>query len=765
MFDTSPSKGRYLFPIANATECLRQLKYDKQRGRAFLQELPKYLQFHSTLDLLRDTPESPRETSDWHNRPSVDILGELESMQDEDFTDQWQFDRRVYSVIRHARDSHLELSLCSMDIFRFHVMSNGLVSVSDNGTSLPEVYFVDDIEALEEGQTQISPIARINGEDVRIFLERLDSPVPVRQDPDAHYNSLFFSFASEAASWPLKGQLVHLGRFEFGAESLHFEFHNGSTTALPIVASVISPGQFLVDGLDSQTLYRNKCLPDDPSPIPDPPQEPEVDRIEQEALSPIDGHPEPSFLDNNDQPISYNLDHDTVILHIPVFSHIFIDPSYRTADAMADYVNIISLALDEGRTKLIIDITGNTGGDAMRAYYLFKLLFPDKVPYTACRVRRSKALDMITYAGQLGNKSEFDHASLLQYLNYPHLATPDLEEGFADIGAFLGGENAPFSSPYSPFSYSSPAYNGPHRDKVLQLQEIIGRLHGVTPFDPANILIVGDGNCDSACAKFVDLMVNVAGVKSLVFGGAPHREPMQIIGGTRGGKLMKFPWIELDVSISLSLLGAARGPSDVQESRDNLPVPLDRLPLKLGNGVSCINLENVYHRVDEEVPLQFKYQPADCRLFFTAENILDPATRWTAAKNARWGDGSCVAGTPNFTLPQPSTTLLSNRHHPSTRSKDTRPAAAGLQSRRAGIRRGTNRTDYEHMPNDTRTVLDSVQGHPQRTDSGQGPEVRKNGPGVVSTWVWVVLAVTGAFLLVTMSAMRIAKVLNGGDAW
>ncbi|KAI6782374.1 uncharacterized protein J7T54_008460 [Emericellopsis cladophorae] len=360
---------------------------------------------------------------------SVDILGELDSMQDEDFTDQWQFDRRVYSVIRRARDSHLQLSLCSMDIFRFHVMSNGLVSVSDNGTSLPEVYFVNDIQALEAGQTQISPIARINGEDVRIFLEHSDSPVPVRQDPDAHYNSLFFSYASEAALWPLKGQLVHLGRFEFGAESLHFEFHNGSTTALPIMASVSSPDQFLVDGVDSQTLYHKKCLLDDPSPVLNPPNEPRVDRLEQEALNPILGYPEPSFLDKNHHPISYNLDHDALVLHIPVFSHVFIDPSYLTVDAMADYVNIVLLALDEGRNRLIIDITGNIGGDAMRAFYLFKLLFPDKVPHIASRVRRSKALDLITYASQLATEDEFDHASLLQYLNYPYLATPDLEGG------------------------------------------------------------------------------------------------------------------------------------------------------------------------------------------------------------------------------------------------------------------------------------------------------------------------------------------------
>ena len=305
MFDTSPTTGSYLFPIANATACLRQLKHDKQRGRAFLQELPKYLQFHSTLDLLRDTPEFPRETSDWHTRPSVDILGELESMRDEDFTDQWQFDRRVYSLIRRARDSHLELSLCSMDIFRFHVMSNGLVSVSDNGTSLPEVYFVDDIEALEEGQTQISSIARINGQDVRMFLEYLDSPMPIRRDPDAHYNSLFFSYASEAARWPLKGQLVHLGRFEFGAESLHFQFHNGSTTALPIMASAIRPGQFLDNGVDSQTLYHKKCLPDDPSPIPDISEESGVDRLQQEALNPIVGYPEPSVLDKHHQPFAH----------------------------------------------------------------------------------------------------------------------------------------------------------------------------------------------------------------------------------------------------------------------------------------------------------------------------------------------------------------------------------------------------------------------------------------------------------------------------
>jgi C-terminal processing protease CtpA/Prc len=45
------------------------------------------------------------------------------------------------------------------------------------------------------------------------------------------------------------------------------------------------------------------------------------------------------------------------------------------------YANkIVSRAVADGRTKLIIDVSGNPGGNIDRAFNLFKLFFPSEFP-------------------------------------------------------------------------------------------------------------------------------------------------------------------------------------------------------------------------------------------------------------------------------------------------------------------------------------------------------------------------------------------------
>jgi hypothetical protein len=48
---------------------------------------------------------------------------------------------------------------------------------------------------------------------------------------------------------------------------------------------------------------------------------------------------------------------------------------------------------------------------------------------------------------------------------------------------------------------------------------------------------------------------------------------------------------------------------------------------------------------DSGVPLQFKYEPADCRLYYTADMMVDMGAMWRAAADAKWlGARDCAAG-------------------------------------------------------------------------------------------------------------------------
>lgn len=43
-------------------------------------------------------------------------------------------------------------------------------------------------------------------------------------------------------------------------------------------------------------------------------------------------------------------------------------------------------------------------------------------------------------------------------------------------------------------------------------------------------------------------------------------------------------------------------------------------------------------------PLQFIYEPSNCRLFYTIDDIYDIGKTWTRVADAAWGNGPCVPG-------------------------------------------------------------------------------------------------------------------------
>ncbi|KPM41800.1 hypothetical protein AK830_g4683 [Neonectria ditissima] len=55
-------------------------------------------------------------------------------------------------------------------------------------------------------------------------------------------------------------------------------------------------------------------------------------------------------------------------------------------------------------------------------------------------------------------------------------------------------------------------------------------------------------------------------------------------------------------------------------------------------------------------PLQFKYLPADCRLYFTLDNVFNASTLWRDVGRAAWGgdDSLCVAGSTTADPANPS---------------------------------------------------------------------------------------------------------------
>jgi hypothetical protein len=125
---------------------------------------------------------------------------------------------------------------------------------------------------------------------------------------------------------------------------------------------------------------------------------------------------------------------------------------------------------------------------------------------------------------------------------------------------------------------------------------------------------------------------------------------MQTVGGIRGAQYWALETISeyVERARDLALTALASGSPilssrEIQRFEELAPLPLGKFPLRLDTyEQSGINIRNAYDPGDDSTPLQFLYEPADCRLFFTAENYIDPATTWIAAANAMFLNGSCV---------------------------------------------------------------------------------------------------------------------------
>ena len=120
------------------------------------------------------------------------------------------------------------------------------------------------------------------------------------------------------------------------------------------------------------------------------------------------------------------------------------------------------------------------------------------------------------------------------------------------------------------------------------------------------------------------------GVKLIAVGGRPEYGPMQAIGGVRGAQSYSQQSLNKDIRNLLSVM-----PSLASQ----LPDTNDVYQLS----EASFNLRDQI-RPNESFPLQFAYEPADCRIFYTPQTVDNYANLWLYAANAIWGNGTCVQG-------------------------------------------------------------------------------------------------------------------------
>jgi len=535
-------------------------------------------------------------------------------------------------------DSHFTYSPALLGAFQFTRALN-LTSVSSDGIELPKVFDINDVLAPGES---VSEVASIDDLPIQDYLTKLGT-VSGCQDPDAQFNSLFWSIPTGAdISYSLSPILpdAHTVKFANGSSRVY-----SNTAAVVADFSTITTGEELQaaieippPGSETSAAAAAKVRRQDAEPS-DSPATPTA------TVSP--GFPEPVAIHPNSYMAGYFLnstDHeDTAVLSVTSFAPTVDAEGAGTKEfaATRKFVrDFFAACAKAGRTKLVIDVSSNGGGLAMQGYELYRNLFPGNKCWSGSRLRAHAALNILgenLYATNSSGK-EVTHGLYLD---------PRTGKAYPNWKDFYGPVSAPEDKETSIAvdDFANKAY----------LQEEDGTSFFVTGFDPSdpappqpfakeNIIALTDGKCHSTCAIFMGLMQREAGVRTVALGGRPLAAPMQAVGGVKGSEVAPIKEIQSTWSTNIIAKG-------VTISKELLPgLPTDNLPPLMPVDLKDVkvNYRNAYPEDkmndDKAPPRQFLYEAANCKRFYKGEYLSDLTALWRDVADVAWRGGLCVSG-------------------------------------------------------------------------------------------------------------------------
>lgn len=546
----------------------------------------------------------------------------------------------------------------------------------------------EDALQIQENETGISAVVSINGADVTEYLLSLgtgsqdwdallvhhsNSQSPILIQFCIRYNFQFLSLASSLNSYGRTDKFN--GSFTSpaaGAGAYHtLRFANGSTT---IVETTTVVNYFPFN--NGTSFYEHLCYPTDD----DSDDETSSNSTAPSLRAPA-GYPAPFIKDEGNRimgffPKSKGLE-ETAVLVVPSFWFSIDDE--EIVDGAANFARVarefIHNSTSKGKKKMIIDLSGNGGGLVYSGLNLFKLFFPDQDIYSAGRWRAHEAADL---AGQaISSLPLFLNDT---WLNWKSQVKPDQESGFKSWEDCFGDHEvlgvpssklmasnlSASSAPEIPISGYGPIKLDPAKPAFKAEDIILVSLENCICCFHTNDSQLTDGQCASTCTIFSELM-KAQGVQTIAFGGRPQNGPMQGMGGVKGSQAMDLSALNQVMKQATFIIENAVNSSDpivakkdMKHFRDIFPIPLEKFPLKLVDG--SVNLMNAFAPNNDHLPLQFKYEAAECRRFLTLDNIRTPETMWASAADAMFHGGDCVPGSTNGTG-----SLWPKRHTPRQR--------------------------------------------------------------------------------------------------
>lgn len=513
------------------------------------------------------------------------------------------------------------------------VMDSSRLSL--DGVTLPQVYTYDDLNAIlntvndDISEYTPSPITFIEGQPVDIYLGEQASRYGPSQDPDANYNSFFANAPPLAAGGSYNIPL-------FDHKSTTIGFANGTEIAIMHSAGVSEDMDFggVVDGV---TFFEKFCASDLTKSMAFHPSR---------LMAPI-ADPKPSVIEDTIADI-FQENENFAVLSVKRFAP---QEELIAEDELLQFVgdfenvarNFTAAAKSAGKSKLIIDLRGNSGGLMITTYALFKIICPSLDPYAGFNLR---AFPLANHIGQsISGSVDSRRANWQSPFNYGHPMN-------ISLGHFMSWEEF-----YGPYESHNDSFMATARENLVETFGA-GELSGggynssTSPeYAREDIILLLDGQCASACSAFVEAMKTEAGVRQIAIGGRAQYGPMQGVGGVKGSEVLKMSQL-----VEFVQKGKERSSTEAFEaywSTDEAP-NLENMSQAIVRGQGIVNFKNTIRRGDDlTTPLQFVYEAADCRLFYTPNMYKDASNIYTAVYEVFWGDGKCVPGSTGHPSSEP----------------------------------------------------------------------------------------------------------------
>ncbi|KAF2463622.1 peptidase S41 family protein-like protein [Lindgomyces ingoldianus] len=645
-----PASSIPTVPAKIAYECIQSVPFNATSAMKLLDSLPPYLAWQSTLTVLSNPPDEYAKKV----QPPVDILGGVEKLKASigagQFKSEYEFGWALYTLIQSAHDGHFTYVPDSVgSIFNFG-RPVPLVSVSEDGKKLPAVFAYYDVLGMQFKNISYtpSPIVQINGQDVNEYLEGL-SQYGSLQDRDALYNNMFYELAQISLGSSGSGTGMFTGggrgRWVYPGPTTTLKFANETSYTMENYARVLQSFRGINTGeeLATQWFYygsnaASTQLGESASPA---------------ALAvtapgyPTPVTPGPSNLINGfyvDAP-GYE---DVAVLQVPNFvGETSVERAFQKTTQ-----DFLPKAVADGKTKLIIDVQANGGGTILQGYDMFKQLFPSILPYGANRFRATEYVDLIgqafsAYASKFPRQSTYNQTLMSiqgSYFDY-HQDSNENYERFTSWADKFGpiellGDKftniARWNLSDVLITYNSGGIN------ITGYGIYSNASSNPPPFKAENIVILTDGYCASTCTIFAELMKQQGGVKTIAMGGRSNKNPIQAIGGVKGTNNYAWNYIQ---NLGQQAVEIAPEGQDEKYNTTFKPfyanIPYNRAATNPGANVR----DGLRQNDTSGVPLQFIYEEADCRLYYTPEMTVDATAIWKAAADAQWGGkGNCVTG-------------------------------------------------------------------------------------------------------------------------